>query len=39
VKVTEIKLETADKRLKDHEVPNDLWAFEARITVRQRTAP
>jgi hypothetical protein len=25
--------------LKDHEVPNDLWAFEARITVRQRTAP
>jgi hypothetical protein len=37
VKVTEIKLETADKRLKDHEVPNDQWAFEARITVRQRT--
>lgn len=39
VKVTEVKLETADKRLKDHEVPNDQWVFEARITVRQRTAP
>lgn len=39
VKVTEVKLETSDKRLKDHEVPNDQWAFEARITVRQRTAP
>lgn len=36
VKLTEIKMEAADKRLKDHEVPNDQWTFEAEITSRQR---
>jgi hypothetical protein len=36
VKLTEIKMEAADKRLKDHETPNDQWTFEAEITSRQR---
>jgi hypothetical protein len=29
-------MEAADKRLKDHETPNDQWTFEAEITSRQR---
>jgi hypothetical protein len=37
VKVTDIKLEIAEKRLKTHEVPEDKWTFEAEVTSRQRT--
>jgi hypothetical protein len=36
VKVTVIKIEAADKRLKPHEIPEDLWTFEAELTSRQR---
>ena len=39
VKVTEIKIETAEKRLKPHEVPEDMWTFEAEVTSRQRSEP
>jgi hypothetical protein len=37
VKVTEIALELAEKRLKAHEIPaDDKWTFEAELTSRQR---
>lgn len=39
VKVTEIKIETSEKRLKPHEVPEDMWSFEAEVTSRQRVEP
>lgn len=37
VKVTDIKLEIGEKRIKNHEVPDDKWTFEAEVTSRQRT--
>lgn len=36
VKVTDLKLEIAEKRPKAHEVPADEWFFEAEVTSRQR---
>jgi hypothetical protein len=39
VKVTNIKIENADKRVKPQEIPNDKWTFEAEITSRQRSGP
>ncbi len=36
VKVTDLKLEIAEKRPKNHEVPADEWFFEAEVTSRQR---
>jgi len=36
VKVTDLKLEVAEKRPKAHEVPADEWFFEAEVTSRQR---
>ncbi|MBL8861945.1 MAG: hypothetical protein JNK02_08020 [Planctomycetes bacterium] len=36
VKVTDLKLEVAERRLKPHEVPEDSWFFEAEVTSRQR---
>jgi len=39
VKVTEIKIETAEKRLKASEIPEDMWTFEAEVTSRQRQEP
>jgi len=36
VKVTDIKIEVAQKRLKPHEIPDDSWTFEAEVTSRQR---
>lgn len=36
VKVTDLKLEVAEKRPKPHEVPADEWFFEAEVTSRQR---
>jgi hypothetical protein len=37
VKVTDMKIEVAAKqRPKPHEVPEDLWTFDAEVTVRQR---
>ena len=36
VKVTDLKLEVAERRLKPHEVPGDAWFFEAEVTSRQR---
>jgi hypothetical protein len=39
VKVTMIKIENADKRVKPQEIPNDKWTFEAEITSRQRSGP
>jgi hypothetical protein len=36
VKVTELKMEVAEKRPKPHEVPEDNWFFEAEVTSRQR---
>lgn len=37
VKVTDLKLEVAEKRPKPHEVPADEWFFEAEVTSRQRS--
>lgn len=37
VKVTDMKLEVAEKRPKPHEVPADEWFFEAEVTSRQRS--
>jgi predicted transcriptional regulator len=38
VKVTEINLELAEKRLRPHEIPDkDDWTFDAEVTSRQRT--
>lgn len=36
VKVTDLKLEAAERKLKPHEVPPDEWFFEAEVTSRQR---
>lgn len=36
VKVTHLVFETAEKKLKPHELPNDMWTFEAEVTSRQR---
>ena len=36
VKVTDLKLEVAEKRPKPHEVPADEWFFETEVTSRQR---
>jgi len=36
VKVTEIKIEAADRKLKPHEKPSDRWKFECRVTSRQK---
>ena len=36
IKVTEIRIENADKRAKPHEIPGDKWTFEATVTSRQR---
>jgi hypothetical protein len=36
VKVTRLKIETADKGLKTHEIPSDNWRFDAEVTSRQR---
>jgi hypothetical protein len=36
VKVTMVKLEVADRRLKPEGLPEDLWLFEAEVTSRQR---
>ena len=35
VKVTDIKIEPAQKRLKDHEIPEDRWTFDVEITSRE----
>jgi hypothetical protein len=39
VKVTMIKIDNGDKRVKPAEVPNDKWTFEAEVTSRQRSEP
>jgi len=36
VKVTMIKIEAADRRLKPEAIPEDLWSFEAEVISRQR---
>jgi len=36
VKVTDLKLEIAEKKPKPHEVPADDWFFDAEVTSRQR---
>ncbi len=36
VKVTDLKLEIAEKKPKPHEVPADEWFFDAEVTSRQR---
>lgn len=36
VKVTNLVIETAEKRIKPHEIPEDNWTFEAEVTSRQR---
>jgi len=36
VKVTDMKLEIAEKKPKPHEVPADEWFFDAEVTSRQR---
>jgi hypothetical protein len=36
VKVTDLKLEVSERRIKPHEVPGDAWFFEAEVTSRQR---
>jgi hypothetical protein len=36
VKVTRAKLYVADKTAKPHEIPDDMWTFEAAVTSRQR---
>jgi hypothetical protein len=37
VKVTHIKMNVAEKNLKYHEIPEDLWTFDAAATSRERT--
>jgi len=37
VKITDIQLEVADKKIKPYEIPEDFWVFEAEVTSRQRT--
>jgi hypothetical protein len=37
VKVTRAKLFVADKNVKPHEIPDDMWTFEAAVTSRQRS--
>jgi hypothetical protein len=39
VKVTMVKIENADRRVKPQEIPKDQWTFEAEITSRQRSEP
>jgi hypothetical protein len=36
VKVTMVKIEVADRRLKPEMLPEDLWTFEAEVVSRQR---
>jgi hypothetical protein len=36
VKVTTVKLEVADRRLKPEMLPEDQWLFEAEVVSRQR---
>lgn len=36
VKVTDVKLDLADRKIKPHEVPRDAWTFEAEVTSRQK---
>ena len=36
VRVTELKLETANRRLKPHEFPDDQWTFECKVTSREK---
>lgn len=36
VKVTDLTIEIAQKKIKPHEIPDDMWTFEAEITSRQR---
>ena len=36
VRVTQVKIETIDRRPKPEDIPTDKWNFEARITSRQR---
>jgi hypothetical protein len=36
VKVTDLTIELAQKKIKPHEIPEDMWTFEAEITSRQR---
>jgi hypothetical protein len=37
VKVTHVKMNIAEKNLKYHEIPEDLWTFDAAATSRERT--
>jgi hypothetical protein len=37
VKVTMITIENANRRVKNHEIPDDKWTFSAEITSRQRS--
>jgi hypothetical protein len=39
VKVTDITLEVAEKRVRPHETPEDKWTFKAEVTSRQRVEP
>ena len=36
VKITDIQLEVAEKKIKPYEIPEDFWVFEAEVTSRQR---
>ena len=36
VRVTEIELETASKKVKPEDVPDDRWRFKAQVTLRQK---
>jgi hypothetical protein len=36
VKVTRAKIYMADKNVKPHEIPDDMWTFETAVTSRQR---
>jgi hypothetical protein len=36
IKVTDIRIEKAQKRLKPYEIPDDEWTFEATVTSRQK---
>jgi hypothetical protein len=37
VKVTHVKMNVSEKNLKYHEIPEDLWTFEAAASSRERT--
>lgn len=39
VKVTMLRIENSDRRVKAHEIPKDQWTFEVDITSRQRSEP